>query len=270
MTQSENAPVTGVCYVEVNSNSLANVARYSLTSGRPLFDVGIIFAANINYNTQEKKAYLYFNSNVQHVLDNPDVYIKPLKERGIKVTLSVLGNHQGAGISNFPDQAAAEAFAQELKDAVDKYDLDGVDFDDEYADYGTNGTGQPNDFSFVYLITALRKLMPDKIISFYFIGPASQRLSYDGVTVGSQINYSWNAYYGTFSVPDVPDLPKSGLSPAATDVTSTSPGMVKSLAQQTMDGGFGVFMYYNLTSTDAASLLSNASQVLYGENTVFS
>lgn len=54
--------VTGtktVCYVEVNNNNFNNIAKYSLSTGQPLFDIGIIFAANINYNTATQKATLF-------------------------------------------------------------------------------------------------------------------------------------------------------------------------------------------------------------------
>ena len=162
-----------VCYVEVNSNDIRNVGNYTLSNGKQLFDIGIIFAANINYDTSADTAVLYFNTQVANVLSNKSTYIQPLQSKGIKILLSILGNHEGAGICNFPTQAAAQKFAVQLSNAVTTYGLDGIDFDDEYADYGTNGTGQPNSSSFVYLVTALRQLMPSKIISFYDYGPAA-------------------------------------------------------------------------------------------------
>ncbi|WDF54014.1 endo-beta-N-acetylglucosaminidase H [Mucilaginibacter sp. KACC 22063] len=259
----------GVCYVEVNNNDIRNVGKYKLSTGQQLFDIGIIFAANINYNTSTQQAVLYFNPQVTNVLSNKATYIQPLQAKGIKVLLSILGNHQGAGISNFPSQAAAQAFAQQLSDAVTTYGLDGIDFDDEYADYGTNGTGQPNSSSFVYLVTALRQLMPNKIISFYFYGPASSRLSYNGVTVGSKVNYSWNAIYGSYSVPNVPGLAKSNLGPAAIDIQSTSSSTAASLATQTVNNSYGIYLYYNLPNTDVHTYLSSVSNALYGKATTY-
>jgi len=259
----QSGPV-GVCYVEVNSNDLRNVAKYTLTNGKPLFDYGIIFAANINYNTTTQKAELFFNPQVTNVLTNRNTYVKPLQDKGIKVLLSILGNHQGAGFANFPSQAAAQAFAQQLSDAVTTYGLDGIDFDDEYAEYGNNGTGQPNSSSFVYLVTALRQLMPNKIISFYNIGPSASNLSYNGVTVGSKVNYSWNPYYGTYSAPNIPGLTKSQLGPAATDVTATSVSTATTNATKTVKDGYGVYLYYNLTSSDIHTYLSSISKALYG------
>lgn len=259
----------GVCYVEVNNYDFRNVGKYTLTNGSQLFDVGIIFAANINYNTTTKTAQLYFNSQVTNVLTNKATYIQPVQAKGIKVLLSILGNHQGAGFSNFTSMASARAFASQLNDAVNTYGLDGIDFDDEYADYGTNGTGSPNDSSFVYLVTALRELMPNKIISFYYYGPAASRLSYNGVTVGSKINYSWNAVYGTYQIPNVAGLAKANLGPAAIDITSTAVSTATTLASRTVSDGYGIYLYYNLPNADSHTYLSSISSALYGANTVF-
>ncbi|GAA4912633.1 endo-beta-N-acetylglucosaminidase H [Mucilaginibacter defluvii] len=258
-----------VCYVEVNYNDIRNVGNYKLTTGEQLFDIGIIFAANINYNTSTQTAQLYFNPQVTNVLTNRNTYVQPLQDRGIKVLLSILGNHQGAGICNFPNQAAAQAFAQQLANAVNTYNLDGIDFDDEYSDYGVNGTGQPNSSSFVYLVTALRQLLPNKIISFYFYGPAASRLSYNGVTVGSKINYSWNAIYGTYSVPSVPGLSAANLGPAAIDIQATSSATAANLATQTVNNGYGIYLTYNLPNTDVHTYLSSFSNQLYGKATVY-
>ncbi|MBN9297369.1 MAG: hypothetical protein J0I41_10175 [Filimonas sp.] len=259
----------GVCYVEVNSNDIRNVGNYTLTTGEQLFDIGIIFAANINYNTTTQTAQLYFNTQVTNVLSNKTTYIQPLQSKGIKVLLSILGNHQGAGFCNFTSKASAQAFAQQLSNAVTTYGLDGIDFDDEYADYGTNSTGQPNDSSFVFLVSALRQLMPDKIISFYYYGPAASRLSYGGVTVGSKVNYSWNAIYGTYSVPNVPGLTAANLGPAAVDIQSTSSSTAASLATQTVSNNYGIYLYYNLPNTDAHTWLTSVSNALYGKATVY-
>ncbi len=99
----------GVCYVEVNNNNMLNAGSYTLqNTNRQLFDVAIIFAANINYDVSKNRAYISNNNNVTKVLNDVNTYVKPLQQKGIKVLLDLLGNHQGAGISNFPDRAAAK------------------------------------------------------------------------------------------------------------------------------------------------------------------
>jgi len=264
---TKSGPIT-TAYVEVNNYSIASVGNYVLASnGANVFDIGIIFAANINYDGTN--ASLYFNPQVQAVLDNAATEIAPLQASGIKVLLSILGNHQGAGFANFPDQETATAFAGQLADAVTTYGLDGIDFDDEYADYGTNGTGQPNAWSFPYLVQALRNDLPDKIISLYFIGPSSTTLSYDGIVVGDLLNYSWNPYYGTWGVPAVPDMTTAQLAPAAIDIQSTSASTATSLAEQTVASGYGAYNTYNLPDTDVSQYLSSFTEPLYGSDAVY-
>ncbi|MFG2545884.1 endo-beta-N-acetylglucosaminidase H [Streptomyces sp. NPDC048594] len=260
---------TSVAYIEVNNHSMLNAGKYTLADGGGnAFDVAVIFAANINYDTSSKKAYLHFNENVQRVLDNAATEIRPLQRKGIKVVLSVLGNHQGAGFANFPSQQTASAFAKEMSDAVAEYGLDGIDFDDEYAEYGNNGTAQPNDSSFVHLVTALRANMPDKIISLYNIGPAASRLSYGGVDVSSKFDYAWNPYYGTWQVPGI-GLPKSRLSPAAVEIGRTSQSTVTSLARRTVSEGYGVYLTYNLDGSDRSADVSAFTRELYGSDAVY-
>jgi len=264
----KTGPIT-VAYVEVNNNSMLNVGKYALAQGGGnVFDIGVIFAANINYDTAAKSAYLYFNPNVQNVLDNVSTQVRPLQAKGIKVMLSILGNHQGAGFANFPSRQAAAAFAEQLSDTVTKYGLDGIDFDDEYAEYGNNGTGQPNASSFVYLVTALRAAMPTKLISLYNIGPAASRLSYGGTDITSKFNYAWNPYYGTWGVPNIA-LPKSGLSPAAVEIAATSTSTAAGLAQRTVSEGYGVYLTYNLGATDSHTYISSFTKALYGKAAVY-
>jgi hypothetical protein len=262
--RAKNGPIS-VAYVEVNNNSMVNVGKYTLANGgAQVFDLAVIFAANINYDGS--KAYLHFNENVQRVLDNVATEVRPLQQKGIKVLLSILGNHQGAGLANFPSQAAANAFAQELADAVNRYGLDGIDFDDEYADYGVNGTPQPNASSFVHLVQALRQKLPNKLITLYDIGPAAARLSYNGQSVANTFNYAWNPYYGTWSVPRGPSA-KSKLSPAAVQINVSS--NAASLATRTKTEGYGVFLTYDLGAGNASSYISGFTNPLYGSNTVY-
>jgi GH18 family chitinase len=260
---------TTVAYIEVNDHSMLSAGKYTLANdGRPVVDIAVIFAANINFDTTTRKAYLSFNPQVTNVLNNRATQIKPLQDKGIKVLLSILGNHQGAGFANFPDKASAEAFAQELANAVSTYGLDGIDFDDEYVEYGNNGTGQPNASSFVYLVQALRQKLPaGKLITLYDIGPASTKLQYNGVNLANVFDYAWQPYYGSYSAN--PAFAKSKYSPAAVSYTATSQATAASFAQRTVTDGYGVFLTYNLTEANTATYMSAFTQKLYGKNTVY-
>lgn len=256
--------VVTAAYIEVNDNSMLNVGQYSLDDGSTAFDIAVVFAANINYDG--RSAYLHLNENVRHVLENAESTIRPLQDRGIRVTLSVLGNHQGAGLANFPDAHAADRFAQEVAAVVRRYGLDGVDLDDEWSAYGENGTGMPNAHSFVELVGALRKRLPNRLITFYVIGPSAERQEYDGRRVGDLIDFAWNPYYGAFLDFDVPGLPRSRYGAAALDLGSgsTTPELVGDLARRTVDGGYGAFVTYQLQGGDQTELVSAFTEPLYG------
>ncbi|WP_431805864.1 endo-beta-N-acetylglucosaminidase H [Microbacterium paraoxydans] len=257
-------------YVEVNSNDLANVADYTLAdSGRPAVDLAMIFAANINYDGQQ--AYLHLNDRVTETLADAENQIRPLQAQGTKVLLSVLGNHQGAGFANFTSYAAADAFAAQLADAVTRYGLDGIDFDDEWTEYGANGTPQPNAQSFGWLTTALRdRLGPDKLITLYAIGPSYTTTDFTQFDAGAVIDYAWNPYYPTYDAPTVPGLEdRSRLGAAAIDLSRTDAATAEDFAQRTVDDGYGVYVAYNLTATDQSAYLSGITQALKGEATVY-
>jgi hypothetical protein len=248
----------------VNTNNLLNVGAYTLkNNGNPLYNFAMIFAANINYDTTTKRAVLYNNPNVAKVLKQAKTYIQPLQQKGIKVLLTILGNHAGVGISNFKTYASAKAFATQLSNAVTKYNLDGIDFDDEYADYST----ATNDSSFTMLLSALRTLMPTKILSFYFYGPATSSLTWGAKKASDFLNYSWNANYGTFDKPNVPGMADSSLSPAAVWINNTTAATAKSLAKKTVNGGYGAYICYDITNVDAHTYMSAFSTVLYNDST---
>lgn len=257
--------IASVAYIEVNDNTMLNAAQYVLDDGSPAFGIAVIFAANINYDGDS--AYLHLNENVQHVLDEAETTIRPLQAMGIKVTLSVLGNHQGAGFANFPDARAADRFAQEVATTVRRYGLDGVDLDDEWSEYGANGTGMPNAHSFVELVESLRKYLPNKLITFYVIGPSAERQEYQGRRVGDLIDYAWNPYYGGFLDFEVPGLPRSRYGAAAVDLrpsSGTSPELIQDLAERTVEGGYGAFVTYQLQPGDQSELVSAFTEPLYG------
>ncbi len=124
--------IKNVVYLEVNDCNPLNVLEYELADGTPFFDAVILFAANINYNSTEDRVYLHNNPNVQALLDESDVYIQPLRKKGIKVYLGLLGNHDAAGVCQLSDWGCYE-WAKEVAQAVKDYKLDGVSLDDEYS-----------------------------------------------------------------------------------------------------------------------------------------
>ena len=124
--------IKNVVYFEVNDCNPLNALEYELADGTPFFDAVILFAANINFNRAEDVVYLANNPNVQALLDDSEIYLQPLRKKGIKVYLGLLGNHDAAGLCQLSDWGAQQ-WAQEVAEACKTYKLDGVNLDDEYS-----------------------------------------------------------------------------------------------------------------------------------------
>ncbi|MDQ1218332.1 endo-beta-N-acetylglucosaminidase H [Microbacterium arborescens] len=266
-TAASTDPLT-VAYVEVNSNELRTVGDYELADGSNAFDVAIIFAANIN--SDGDAATLHLNDQVTATLENADTQIRPLQDKGIKVTLSLLGNHQAAGFANFPSPAAAAAFADQVAAVVAQYGLDGVDIDDEWVSYGSNGVPAANADSARWLVEALdAKLPAGSIISLYDIGEAAASLKSAPASVLDKLDYIWNPYYGQYNVPAYPGVGKDRLGPAAIDLTQTSAATAANLARRTVQEGYGVYVTYNLTAGDRSAYISSFTRELSGQEAVY-
>jgi hypothetical protein len=265
MSVKEASATKCVVYVEVNDNSILNAGKYSLTSGEPVFDIAIIFAANINWAGGRES--LYLNEQVQTLLDHADEQIRQLQAKGIKVLLSILGNHTVAGISNFQSEEGAQQFAEQVRATVEEYGLDGVDLDDEYADY--TGDRQPNGDSIGWVISALRAAMPDKLVTFYNYGPAASYLADSSETVGAQLDYAWNAVYSTYVIPNVPGLTNESLGAAAVKYGKTGSDQAAEFATQTVSDGLGIYLTYDLKDDDVSEYISAFTQPLYGEDATY-
>ena len=135
-TKKNNRDIKNILYFEVNDCNPLNALEVVLEDGTPFFDAVILFAANINYNTQDDVVYLHNNPNVKALLDESDVYLQPLRKAGIKVYLGLLGNHDQAGLCQLSDWGAQQ-FAREVAITCKECKLDGVNIDDEYS-------GQPD------------------------------------------------------------------------------------------------------------------------------
>lgn len=244
--------------IEVNNvNPLVHLNYRLKRTGKYLFDGVILFSSNINYSTKEDVVYLHNNENVQPILLHADHYIRPLKERGIKVFLSILGNHDGSGLANLGPERARD-FAKAIADTLDKYDLDGVFFDDEYSDYSNhnlnvNKTGftSPSYASASRLVYEIKKAIgPDRWTLIYRYGIMSSLDPVDGVQPGSYIDYALSDYNVQT------DMSRSypGITRAQQGVNSinmNSPWSLQSRMGYVRNQGYGALMLYNLTPYDA-------------------
>lgn len=253
------SPVAMV-YIEVNDTNPLNAGSYKLNNNTSFFDIACIFAANIRgVNGQP---VLYFNENVSAILANLNKYIRPLQAKGIKVTISILGDHTGMGVANMTN-AQADNFAQQLADAVALYGLDGIDFDDEYAEYNTRGYPDVNNTSYSRVITKLRELMPaDKLITVFDWGN-TYTLSADAIAC---IDYAWFGAFGDTSYGSpIFSIPLSRWSSQAINLRNfNNTQNLLTTSKKSKDDGRGAIQMYDLRSTNTVTYLNAVARGAYG------
>lgn len=201
--------------MEVNdTNPLNNLCFTLKSNGKPLVDMLILFSANINYNAETGRVYVYNNENVQHLLDYRTKYLKPLQDRGMKIVLGILGNHDRSGVANLADNTA-KAFAKELKAVCDAYHLDGVFFDDEYSAYQSpapEGFVSPSSAAASRLCYEVKQAMPDRLVCAYVYGATSRLPDIEGQTSGQFVDYGIQDYGAAYDLSShYPGMPKSGM-----------------------------------------------------------
>jgi hypothetical protein len=130
--------VAPVLYVDVaaeGADTLLAAKNYVLSSdGSPFFDYVIVGPAVI---TRAAGGRIELDiSALNTVFDNRSTYIKPLRDKGIKVVLGIQGNPGNSfGFGKF-NQKEAQDFAAEVDRWVSFYRLNGVDFYDTGAPAG--------------------------------------------------------------------------------------------------------------------------------------
>ncbi len=277
---AKDSGIVTVMYFEVNDTNPLNAGEWTLKDSRkPMADVVCIFAANINYNAEQGRVYLSLNENVSAILNHKEHYIKPLQDKGIKVTLSVLGNHDAAGVANLAP-ATCKAFAQEIKATLDAYGLDGIEFDDEYSNY-TAAAGipgfigaSPSSDAYARLCYECKMLMPDKIVGVYHFGAAGFRNSIEGVNPGDFVDYTYEAFYGypNFSIwSSYKGMSKKQNAPYSRKIADGF--AFNSSFMQAVRDEYGVNMLYNYQLKHADSYhptMSRMTRILYDEECEFS
>lgn len=195
--------------IEVNNTNPLQTQNFRLEkANKYLFDAVILFSSNVNFSKRDNEVYIHNNDNVQAILNNYDHYIKPLKDRGIKVLLSLLGNHDGSGLANMNDERC-RLFAKAIADTLDKYNLDGVFFDDEYSEYNKDLAAQGfegfqnrgSSACASRLAYETKKAIGDRWVVPYKYGAFNSLNEVDGVKPGQYIDYVLTDYgvVGTWS-----------------------------------------------------------------------
>lgn len=253
---SKKGDVRTFCFVEVNNESILNCGEYTMKgSNKPFFDVVSIFAANINVDSETGRAHIFCNDQVSFLLKNADQIIRPLQAKGIKVNMTILGNHDESGMSSLSKEAA-EDFAKELKAYADIYGLDGFDFDDEYSKYPENpspGFEERSSANYCRLMYECRKIMPDKLLGIYeYLLYDAPNGSVEGKSAGELVDYMCYGTYQRYAKgreENFAGLPKSKYGPYSLKINNEYNGGWDSFNQETIqdlkDAGYGLQVFYN-------------------------
>jgi hypothetical protein len=229
-------------------------------SGKQWFDIACLFAANINWDKERHCCFLKFNPWITRMLNDRETYLKPLQDKGIKVTLSIL-----TGVSVLSETAARD-MARQLKDVVDAYELDGLEFDDEYnSGFDQNSPGiEYGGQSYKRLVFECKKLMPDKIMGVYDYGSTGAFDSpIDGVGAGQYVDYALEAMYSSanYSV-GFNGMSKSQIGPYSRHGGDGKFSVSKSTCDKIRNDGYGIQMFFGFPNwskyQDQLQVMSNA------------
>lgn len=264
------------------------------------------------HNCTKTGVHLHFDKTVELILENRDTYIKPLQDKGIKVLLGLLGDWSGVDFATFGEwpfedvspvvgpghtgttqggqgaappsswangypytDAVRTQFLTEVRDTVNQYGLDGIDFDGEWSSSG------PNEYEFVYprtsgtlwkygnqynvwryygndsaqvaaanaragaqyaktIIEAREILGPDKIITVYewnYGRYIPQYVEWKGeeVRVSDYFDYSGEASYGTWAATSYIWTPHTKYAPVGIDIGGGDASRARPAASGTND-----------------------------------
>ena len=257
------------CFLEVNDTNPLNILQWETEDGRLLVDYVVFFAYNINYNKETGDVYVFPNPQCQFILDHADQIIKPLRERGVKVILGLLGNHDAAGLAQL-SPLGCKHFAKKLRAICDAYNFDGVNFDDEYSgspDLSSPLMCNPSGEAATRLCLETKKAMPDKLVTIFQYGSMYCDDMCDGIEAGEFVDIAVANYGGSGS-------PRQGMTHANCSVTSIEfarGGYIGlSQAQSWAQSDYGYVMIFapwasgRQGSSSHLESLSNLSQGLLG------
>lgn len=257
--------VKNFLYFEVNDTNPLNALEFVREDGKLFFDYVVLFAANINWNAETGRVYVYNNPNVQFLLDNNEEFLQPLRKRGIKVILGILGNHDAAGVCQLSDMGCRE-FARELAAICEAYKLDGVNFDDEYSNspdlsnpWFTSHSSQAG----ARLLYETKKAMPDKLVTVYYLGGLSSRCpSVNGITPNNFVDLVV-ADYGQSTTP-MTGMTKKQCAGMSVELQRGYGTTTEDYARRVKEEGYGMYMWFALDPSKYGSQVYRIQNVCKG------
>lgn len=194
------------------------------------------------------------------MLADTATYVKPLKDAGLKVVLSILGDWQGIGVANMTE-SQADKFTDILVYIVKTYGLDGVSFDDEYANYNYSNL---IDGSYGRIIEQLRTKLDAEFPDTHKLIGVDQWGNYNQIDAeaGAMIDY---VYHGTFgpnvfiATPSVSGVTQDRFSPQTLNLNlqyiQYFLNQIKIRSAQAANQGYNFITTYNLhVATDCNPL----------------
>lgn len=259
----------GYLFFEVNDVNPLNTLSFQLENGKLLWDVIVLFAANINYDAEAGRPRVQCNPNVQYLLDNNETLLQPLRRRGVKVLLGLLGNHDITGLAQLSEQGAKD-FAREVAQYCKAYNLDGVNYDDEYSsspDLSNPSLTNPSTAAAARLCYETKQAMPDKLVTVFDWGQMYGVSTVDGVDAKEWIDVVV-ANYGSSAYP-IGQMTKKQCSGVSMEFHLGIGGdLSANRAQSLIDGGYGWFMGFAPSPAKYSSVFKRlqGGKVLYGSD----
>lgn len=271
VSKASSKKIRNICYFEVNDCNPLNALEYVLEDGQPFFDAVVLFAGNINWDASKQKVFMSANPNIQALLDNSETLLQPLRKKGIKVLLDILGNHDQAGVAGLTDWGC-EQFGKELAQICYDYKLDGIGFDDEYSNYGYSTTQwftSPSSKQAARLLYETKKAMKELCpwetwIHLYYLGYIGSGLpsvTIDGVEhLPGEFVDNVCADYGGAASP-VKGMDLSGCAGYSVQL-NYGQSMSADRAKQLMERGYGWIMWFAFDPSGTGTVGNNRTHSL--------
>lgn len=264
-----NKPPKLTVYIETNDINPLNAGEYRFcNTTEEVVDHVILFASNIRGTASTVQ--LYHNPNQTYILNNRSTLIAPLQAKGIKVLLGILGDHTGVGFDNLSPMMV-ESFAHQIAACVNDNNLDGVDFDDEYAEYYSAPYGLPSPSVTIYgnLIKRVKQLLPGKLVTAFDLSDGvSMPLNFDAATLNA-LDYMWPMFGCN---PDHQGLPNSKWAKLSLKIMGSGPSYYPSCSDirkcTNNYTGYGAIMLFNLREWNAANIMNCFAPRVWGGRTV--
>ncbi len=267
--------VKNVVYFETNNTNPLNALEYLLEDGTPFFDAVVLFSGNINYNSSEDLVYLSKNTGITALLDGTDTFLQPLRNKGIKVYLGILGNWDQAGVAQLSDEGA-KRFAADVALEVLEYKIDGVSLDDEYSttpDTGNWWFTTPSNAAGSRLCYELKQAMSTTVtweteVSVFRYGNLTSLVSVDGYEPGTFVDF-WVGNYGSST------SPAAGMTYKQCSFASIECNAgygrtyaTESNARSAKEGGYGWCMWFAFDPSGTGGISNNYSTTFNYMNNV--